>query len=76
MGPERGRKAFAALLLAQVGAHGAKQFADRLLVKLPKASAHRKALRKICRDLCAKRGGAWLPDQKDMGESHLFINLE
>jgi hypothetical protein len=53
-----------------------KQFADRLLVKLPKASAKRKALRKICRDLCAKRGGAMLPDEKDMGESHLFINLE
>jgi DNA-binding MarR family transcriptional regulator len=32
MGPEHGRKAFAALLLAQVGAHGAKQFADRLSV--------------------------------------------
>jgi DNA-binding MarR family transcriptional regulator len=32
MGPERGRKAFAALLLAQLGAHGAKQFADRLSV--------------------------------------------
>jgi DNA-binding MarR family transcriptional regulator len=32
MGPERGRRAFAALLLAQVGAHGARQFADRLSV--------------------------------------------
>jgi DNA-binding MarR family transcriptional regulator len=32
MGPERFRRAFAALLLAQVGAHGAKQFADRLSV--------------------------------------------
>ena len=32
MGPERGRKTFAALLLAQVGAHGAKQFAERLSV--------------------------------------------
>ena len=53
-----------------------KQFADRLLVKLPKASSKRKALRKICQDLCAKRGGAWLPDEKDMGESHLFMNLE
>ena len=53
-----------------------KQFADRLLVKLPKASAKRKALRKICQDLCAKRGGALLPDEKDMGESHLFILLE
>ena len=57
------------------GRHG-KQFADRLLVKLPKAPAKRKALRKICQDLCAKRGGALLPDEKDMGESHLFINLE
>ena len=28
-----------------------KQFADRLLVKLPKASAKRKALRKMCKDL-------------------------
>jgi hypothetical protein len=53
-----------------------KQFADRLLVKLPKASAQRKALRKICQDLCANRGGAVLPEQRDMGESHLFINLE
>ena len=53
-----------------------KQFADRLLVKLPKASAKRKALRKICQELCAKRGGAFLPDDKDMGESHLFILLE
>jgi hypothetical protein len=53
-----------------------KQFADRLLIKLPKASAKRKTLRKICQDLCAKRGGALLPDEKDMGESHLFLNLE
>ncbi|MGH7991277.1 MAG: toxin-antitoxin system YwqK family antitoxin [Limisphaerales bacterium] len=53
-----------------------KQFADRLLVKLPKASAKRKALRKICQDLCDKRGGAMLPDEQDMGESHLFLNLE
>ena len=49
---------------------------SRLLVKLPKASVKRKALRRICQDLCAKRGGALLPDEKDMGESHLFINLE
>ncbi len=53
-----------------------KQFADRLLVKLPKAPAKRKLLRKICQELCAKRGGAFLPDEKDMGESHLFILLE
>jgi hypothetical protein len=53
-----------------------KQFADRLLIKLPKASAKRKMLRKMCQDLCAKRGGALLPDERDMGESHLFLNLE
>jgi len=53
-----------------------KQFADRLLIKLPKAPAKRKTLRKICQELCAKRGGAWLPDERDMGESYLFINLE
>jgi hypothetical protein len=53
-----------------------KQFADRLLVKLPKTPAKRKALRKICQDLCAKRGGALLPDEGDIGESHLFMNLE
>jgi hypothetical protein len=52
------------------------QFADRLLIKLPKASVKRKKLRKICQDLCAKRGGALLPDENDMGESHLFLNLE
>jgi hypothetical protein len=55
---------------------GGKQFADRLLIKLPKASAKRKALRRICQDLCAKRGGAMLPNEKDIGESHLFLNLE
>ena len=58
------------------GSRRGKQFADRLLVKLPKSPAKRKALRKICQDLCAQRGGALLPDEKDMGESHLFINLE
>lgn len=55
---------------------GGKQFADRLLVKLPKASARRKALRKICQNLCDKRGCAMVPDEKDTGESYLFINLE
>jgi hypothetical protein len=63
----------AALIYA--GRHG-KQFADRLLIKLPKSSSKRKALRKICQDLCDKRGGAFLPDVKDTGESHLFLLLE
>jgi hypothetical protein len=53
-----------------------KQFADRLLIKLPKTLAKRKALRRICQELCDKRGVAMLPDEKDMGESHLFLNLE
>jgi len=46
------------------------------LVKLPNAPAKRKTLRKMCQDLCAKRGGALMPDKKDMGESHLFVYLE
>jgi hypothetical protein len=61
--------------LVYAGRRG-KQFADRLLVKLPKSPEKRKTLRKICQDLCAKRGGAFLPNEKDMGESHLFILLE
>jgi hypothetical protein len=52
-----------------------KEFADRLLIKLPKASVKRRKLRIICQALCTKRGGAMLPE-KDLGESHLFINLE
>lgn len=56
------------------GKHG-KQFADRLLIKLPKASPKRKALREMCQDMCAKRSGALLPE-RDIRESHLFINFE
>jgi hypothetical protein len=69
-----GAKAVIAALI-YAGRRG-KQFADRLLVKLPQTPAKRKLLRKICQDLCAKRGGAFLPDKKDIGESHLFILLE
>lgn len=53
-----------------------KLFADSLLVRLPRTPVKRKALRKLCQDFCDKRGGAFLPDEKDMRESHLFINLE
>ena len=53
-----------------------KQFADRLLIRLPKVSTKRKALREICQDLFGQRGGAFLPDKPDMGESYLFVNLE
>jgi hypothetical protein len=52
-----------------------KQFADWLLVKLPKGSSKRTAVRELCQNLCDKRDGALLPD-KDMGESHLFVRLE
>lgn len=58
-----------------LGKYG-KQFADHLLTKLPKASPKRKALRKICSDLAARRGGVMLPDEKDIGESYLILNLE
>jgi MORN repeat variant len=53
-----------------------KLFADSMLVKLPKASPKRRVLRKLCQDLCDKRDAAMLPDERDMGESHIFINLE
>lgn len=62
-------------VLIYAGRRG-KQFADRLLIKLPKASVKRRMLRKICQDLCDKRDCAMMPDEKDTGESHLFINLE
>jgi hypothetical protein len=51
-----------------------KQFADWLLVKLPKTLSKRRALRTLCQDFCNKRDGALLPD-KDFGESHLFLRL-
>jgi DNA-binding MarR family transcriptional regulator len=46
MEPELRRKAFAALLLAQIGAHGAKQFGDRLSV-LNLKPAHAGILRRL-----------------------------
>jgi hypothetical protein len=58
-----------------MGKYG-KQFADRLLIKLPKTPSKRRKLRMICQKLCIKRGGAMVPDEKDIGESHLFVLLE
>ena len=49
-------------------------FADWLLVRLPKAEAKRKRLRRICQDFCRRRGGGLEP-QKDIRESHLFLML-
>lgn len=50
------------------------QFADCLLVQLPKNSAKRKAIRKACAQLRTRKLGAVQPD-KDIGESHLFLSL-
>ncbi len=53
---------------------GKRLFADALLVQLPKSKLKRMALRNICRNFCAKRGGAALPD-KEIGETHLYLML-
>ena len=50
------------------------QFADCLLVKLPKFAAKRKAVRKVCGQLSKRKLGAFLPD-KDFGETHLYLSL-
>ena len=49
-------------------------FADGLLVRLPKAPAKRKAIRKVCDQLQKRKLGAVQPDT-DIGESHLFLSL-
>ena len=50
------------------------QFADCLLVKLPKSAARRRATRKVCAQLRTRRLGAVEPD-REMGESHLYLLL-
>jgi hypothetical protein len=50
------------------------QFADCLLVRLPKAKAARSAIRKCCATLRKRRLGAVQPDA-DIGETHLFLSL-
>lgn len=50
------------------------QFADCLLVRLPKAKAARSAIRKCCAMLRRRRLGAVQPDA-DIGETHLFLSL-
>lgn len=50
------------------------QFADGLLVRLPALAGKRKAIRRICAQLCKRRLGAFAPE-KDVGESHLFLSL-
>jgi hypothetical protein len=50
------------------------QFADYLLVQLPKDAKRRKAIRSICAQLQKRKLGAFEPD-KDIGENHLFLSM-
>ncbi len=50
------------------------QFADCLLVQLPRSAAKRKAVRKVCAQLRTRKLGAVQPDE-DIGESHLYLSL-
>ena len=50
------------------------QFADCLLVQLPKSAAKRKAVRQVCGQLRTRRLGAVQPD-RDIGERHLYLSL-
>jgi hypothetical protein len=50
------------------------QFADCLLVQLPKSAAKRKAIRKVCAQLRTRKLGAVQPGE-DIGESHLYLSL-
>jgi hypothetical protein len=50
------------------------QFADCLLVRLPKSVIQRKAIRQVCAQLQRRKLGAMQPDS-DIGESHLYIYL-
>jgi len=50
------------------------QFADCLLVKLPRIAPKRKAVRKVCSQLSKRKLGVFQPD-KDIGETHLYLSL-
>lgn len=52
-----------------------KEYADWLLVRLPKLKAVRGRIRKVCRILKEKNLGAFLPES-DLGEMHLALALE
>ncbi len=51
-----------------------KLFADALLIQQPRTKSKRMALRKTCRNYCARLGGAALPE-KEIGETHLYLML-
>jgi hypothetical protein len=50
------------------------QFADCLLVRLPKDPAKRKAVRRVCAQLRTRDLGAVQPDE-DIGETYLYLYL-
>lgn len=50
-------------------------FADNIVIELPKVSAQRKSLRKLCEPLCRPNQTAMLPE-KDMGENYLFLSMD
>ena len=50
------------------------QFADCLLVQLPRSTAKRKAIRQVCAQLQKRKLGAVQPDG-DIGETHLFLSM-
>jgi MORN repeat variant len=56
--------------------HGKRgeQFADALLVQLPKSPKARNAVRTACEKLRSRKLGAIEPD-KDIGETHLFLSM-
>lgn len=50
------------------------EFADALLVRVPKSPATRKEIRTVCTQLQKRKLGAVQPDV-DLGETHLFLSL-
>jgi hypothetical protein len=56
------------------GNQAGDQFADCLLVRLPKNPAKRKAVRRVCARLRTRDLGAMQPD-KDIGEAYLYLYL-
>ncbi|HSA10651.1 MAG TPA: hypothetical protein P5205_09800 [Candidatus Paceibacterota bacterium] len=50
------------------------EFADALLVRVPKSPPKRKAIRTVCAQLQKRKLGAVQPDV-DLGETHLFLSL-
>jgi hypothetical protein len=50
------------------------QFADCLVVQLPKNVTRRKAIRKVCGQLRTRRLGATQPDE-DIDETHLYLSM-